>query len=388
VINKTHLLRHLFTFEGEVMFSSLRKYLFAVIACVLVSAPAAFTQTPAPKPTPKPKDDDEIIKVQSRLVVIPVSVTDANGQPVMGLKAANFSVTEDGRAQTVEQVSDAEQTPLEIALLVDVSGSVNPLFNFEIDAAAQFLQSVMKAEDRATIFLIGDKPISLLTRENSAEAAARIKTVQPSGRFTAFYDTVAAAAKYLQKNAPQRSRRVIVALTDGEDNWSDLTREAEKSTYRDIDINKLTQEMRNKLAARTDAAHTSAQTQILKDLQNADTVFYAINPAGDSYKLNKISTRAQIGMDRFAGDTGGTAFLPRFASTTSKDQMQNTSNMARNKETLARIFNQLAGELRAQYLIQYYSEADYPLNKYVALKVNVQNATAGKVKARQGYFVK
>jgi hypothetical protein len=192
----------------------------------------------------------------------------------------------------------------------------------------------------------------------------------------------------LQKNAPQRSRRVIVALTDGEDNWSDLTREAEKSTYRDIDINKLTQEMRNKLAARTDAAHTSAQTQILKDLQNADTVFYAINPAGDSYKLNKISTRAQIGMDRFAGDTGGTAFLPRFASTTSKDQMQNTSNMARNKETLARIFNQLAGELRAQYLIQYYSEADYPLNKYVALKVNVQNATAGKVKARQGYFVK
>lgn len=341
------------------------------------------------KPTPQPKTgDDDIIKVASRLVVVPVSVTDANGEPVLGLRAENFQVGEDGRRQSIDQVSDAENTPLEIGLLIDVSGSINPLFEFEIKAAAQFLESVMKPDDRATIFLIGDKPISLLARENATQASARLLTVVPSGKFTAFYDTVSAAARYLQKNAPVRSRRVIVALTDGEDNWSDLTREAEKATYRDIDINKLTQDRRNQLAARTDTAHTNAQNKILRDLQNADTVFYVINPAGDSYRLNKISTRAQAGMARFANDTGGTAFLPKFVSTKMKDPLQNAGNMRRNEETLDRIFRQLASELRAQYLIQYYSESDFPVNKYVRLDVGLQNRADARVRARQGYYVK
>jgi VWFA-related protein len=347
----------------------------------------AFGQKPTPTPKPKAADD-EVIKVSSRLVVVPVSVVDSNGQPVAGLKAENFQVAEDGRRQTIDQVSDAENTPLEIALLIDVSGSVSPLFNFEIDTAAQFLQSVMKPDDRATIFLIGDKPISDLKRENAADTAAHLRTIVPSGKFTAFYDTLSLAAKYLQRNAPLKSRRVVLALTDGEDNWSDMTRDAEIANYRDIDVNSLTPEKRNQLAARTDAAHVAAQALIDHDLQNADTVFYSINPAGDSYKLNKISQRAQVGMDKFASDTGGAAFLPHFLSTSMKDALQDTGNANKNKQTLALIFSQLAAELRAQYLIQYYSEADFPLNKYVTLDVKLQPAIGFRIRARQGYYVK
>lgn len=358
---------------------------FASVFTALFLFAAVAAQTPTPKTS---AGEDEVIRVESRLVVVPVSVTDANGQPVLGLNAANFQISEDGRRQVIDQVTDAENTPLEIALLIDVSGSVNPLFEFEIKAAAQFLQSVMKADDRATIFLIGDKPTSALARENAAQATERLRSIVPSGKFTAFYDTVSAAAKYLQKNAPQRSRRVVVALTDGEDNWSDLTREAEAATYRDIDANTLTKEKLNQLAARTDKAHLNAQTKILRDLQNADTVFYVINPAGDSYKLNKISRRAQIGMERFAGETGGTAFLPKFVSTKMKDPRQNAGNAKRNEETLDRIFRQLASELRAQYLIQYYSESDFALNKFVKLDVGLQNRPAARLRARQGYYVK
>jgi Ca-activated chloride channel family protein len=367
----------------------MRRFPFISLLLLSISAlsPLAIAQTSTPTPKPNAADD-EIIKVESRLIVVPVSVTDSNGQPVIGLRADSFQIGEDGKSQTIDQVTDAENTPLEIALLVDVSGSVNPLFEFEIKAAAQFLETVMKADDRATIFLIGDKPISAMARENSVQAAVRVRAIVPSGKFTAFYDTVSVAAKYLQKNAPVRSRRVIVALTDGEDNWSDLTREAEKATYRDIDVNKLTQDKRNQLAARTDTAHVNAQTKILRALQDADTVFYVINPAGDSYKLNKISKRAQIGMDRFANDTGGTAFLPKFVSTKMKDPLQNAGNSRRNEETLDRIFRQLASELRAQYLIQYYSESDFPRDKYVKLNVGLQNRSGVRVRARQGYFVK
>jgi Ca-activated chloride channel homolog len=368
------------------MFCSKYQSLFMAAAIAFGLSSIAIAQTATP--TPKPKDDDEVIKVSSRLIVVPVSVTDASGQAVTGLTAQDFRLSEEGRAQTIESLGTADNVPLEIALLIDVSGSINPLFDFEIKAAAQFLETVMKADDRATIFLIGDKPISLLERENAAQATARLRTVVPSGKFTAFYDTVSLAARYLQKNAPVRSRRVIVALTDGEDNWSDLTREAEKATYKDIDVNKLTQEMRNRLAARTDTAHLDAQSKILRDLQNADTVFYVINPAGDSYKLNKISKRAQLGMARFADDTGGTAFLPKFVSTNMKDPLQNPANVRRNEETLDRIFRQLASELRAQYLIQYYSESEFPLNKYVKLDVGLPSRGTARVRARQGYYVK
>jgi len=297
-------------------------------------------------------------------------------------------VSEENRPQIIDSVGDAENVPLEIALLIDVSGSVNPLFEFEKNAAGQFLKTVMKPEDRATIFLIGDRPTTVTERENAVQAAERLKSVIPSGKFTAFYDTVAAAANYLRAKAPLKSRRVIVALTDGEDNWSDLVRESEKATYRNVDINRLTAEKRNQLAASTDGAHKNAQSKIARVLQDADTVFYVINPAGASFHLNKISVRAQTGMEKFANETGGTFFLPSFGPTGTKDKLQNSANLRKNEAMLDRIFKQLANELRAQYLVQYYSESDFPKNKLVKLAVALQNPASNRIRARQGYYVK
>ncbi|HUR97993.1 MAG TPA: VWA domain-containing protein, partial [Pyrinomonadaceae bacterium] len=353
-----------------------------------VAGADAQTATPTPARTPVIAEEDQVVKVESRLIVVPVSVTDAEGEAVKGLKASDFRISEENRPQIIDTVGNAENVPLEIALLIDVSGSVNPLFEFEKKAAAQFLQTVMKPEDRATIFLIGDKPSAVLQSENSTLAAARLQSVVPSGKFTAFYDTVSAASRYLRQNAPVKSLRVIVALTDGEDNWSNLVRDAEKATYRDVDVSSLTPEKRNQLAATTDNAHRSAQTAISRELQDADTVFYVINPGGTSIKLNKISMRAQTGMEKFANETGGTFFLPSFYPTGTKDTLQNASNQKKNEATLDRIFKQLANDLRAQYLVQYYSESDFPTNKFVKLAVSLQNPGNSKIRARQGYYVK
>ena len=55
---------------------------------------------PSPTPAPPPKDEDyEVVRVTSNLVVVPVSVTDAAGQPVLGLKVPDFRLEEEGRAQ-------------------------------------------------------------------------------------------------------------------------------------------------------------------------------------------------------------------------------------------------------------------------------------------------
>jgi Ca-activated chloride channel family protein len=363
-----------------------RSNVVSFIALLFIFTGSLVAQTATP--TPPISEEDQVVKVESRLVVVPVSVTNAAGDPVLGLKASDFRISEENQSQTIDSVGNAESVPLEIALLIDVSGSVNPLFEFEKKAAAQFLKTVMKPEDRATIFLIGDKPSAVLQSENATLAAERLQSIVPSGKFTAFYDTTAAAARYLRQNAPVKSLRVIVALTDGEDNWSDLVRDAEKSTYRDIDVSALTAEKRNQLAATTDSAHKGAQTKISRELQDADTVFYVINPGGTSIKLNKISMRAQTGMEKFANETGGTFFLPAFLPTTTKDPLQNASNMKKNEATLDLIFKQLANDLRAQYLIQYYSESDFPVNKFVKLSVDLQNQPNHRVRARQGYYVK
>lgn len=354
-------------------------------ALIFLFAFSAFAQTTRPTPTPNKVEDDDVLKIDSRLVVVPVSILDAAGQAVLGLKAQDFRVLENGKLQEIAQVSDADKVPLEIALLIDVSGSVNPIFEFEKATAAQFLEKVMRPEDRATIFLIGDAPILSLERQTAQQAAARVRTVTVSGKFTTFYDTVTLAANYLQKNAPQNSRRVILALTDGEDNWSTLVREA--STY-DGDVSRLTAKKLEEFAAKSDAAHQKAQNKILRDLQNADTVFYSINPAGTSSRLNKISTRAQNGLQKFAEETGGTAFLPNFLSTNLKDKMQNSANTKMNEETLRKMFVRLTTELQAQYLVQYYSQTDFPVNTYVKLDVALQNPRNLRLRSRKGYFVK
>lgn len=365
----------------------------AALSFLFLSAGYLHAQTPTKTPPPPPPSDDgEVIKVNSRLVIVPVSVTNGTGDPVLGLGLDDFRIAEENRAQTIDAVGNAENVPLEIALLVDVSGSVNPLFELEKSAAAQFLQTVMKPDDRATVFLIGDQPIAGLQRGNASEAAAKVKTIFSSGKGTAFYDTVAAAATYLKKTAPERSRRVIVALTDGEDNWSNSIRDAATSPYRNVDVNTLTQEKRAQLREEstiaTEALHRAAQTKIARGLQDADTVFYSINPTGTSIKLNKSGMRSQAGMQKFADETGGSAFLPSFLPTSTKDAYENAANDKKNVAVLDKIFKQLANELRAQYLIQYYSEAEYQNGKYVKLDVGLKNATGRSVKARQGYYAK
>jgi VWFA-related protein len=265
------------------------------------------------------------------------------------------------------------------------------MFQFEQETAAKFLQDVMRPEDHATIFTIGERPMLIQARDSSAKSAVSIKTIQPTKQFTAFYDSVRIAADYLQKNAPSGTRKVIVVISDGEDTNSEGIKKALDDGYRKLG-KKLDTIDRKALYELTvtnrDAASLREQNRVLKSLQNADTVFYSVNPGGGSLQLNKMAQFGQSNLDKFALQTGGTAFLPKFQPIGLKDNLQNSSNMKKNQETLTAIFRQLANELRAQYLVQYYSEADFPVNRYVNLKVGLNNPQTYKVRAREGYFVK
>ncbi len=360
---------------------------------ILVAGGTVFSQNPVSAPPPLIVEDGEILRIESRLVLVPVSITDGKGQPVKGLSIGDFLVKEERRTQEIAEVSAADKTPLEIALLFDVSASTDPMFEFERDTAARFLQQVMRPDDRATIFTIGETPVLVQNRNVSYRSIETIQKIQPTKQYTAFYDTVSAAAKYLTLNSPPKSRKIIIAITDGEDTNSIGVNEGFSQVYKSIENQKdaiSSTQLRELLVRKRDEVRLHEQGKSLKNLQNGDIVFYSINPAGSSYQLNKMSQFGQGNMEKFAVETGGTAYTPSFLPVDLKSNFESAANKAENIRMLEQIFLQLSNELQAQYLVQYYSDGEYPSNRFVPVdvKVNVNSPNGIRIRARQGYFVK
>ena len=180
-------------------------------------------------------------------------------------------------------------------------------------------------------------------------------------------------------------------ISDGEDTNSVRISKAIQDGFKKIGdrINTIDSKSLYELTVKNrNEASNQERQRVLRSLQDADSVFYSINPAGSSFQLNQISVVGQGNMQKFADETGGSAFLPKFLAIDTKDNYQNDINTRKNTEMLDRIFRQLANELRSQYLIQYYSEADFPINRFVKLDVGLPNRGALRVRARQGYYVK
>ena len=106
---------------GNTSMNYLEPPIRSISALALIFTLVLLTNGQTATPTPRISEDTSVVKVNSRLIVVPVSVVDANGEPVLGLKAEDFKVTEENRIQMLENVGDALSTPLEIALLFDVS---------------------------------------------------------------------------------------------------------------------------------------------------------------------------------------------------------------------------------------------------------------------------
>ena len=320
--------------------------------------------TPKPKPAPTPRDEDyEVVRVTSNLIVVPVSVTDASGQPVLGLKPTDFRLEEEGRAQEIAQIGNPEQVPLDIAILIDVSGSVDARYTFEQQAAASFLKQVLKPGDRATVFAIDEKPRFIQELTSADRASEKLLTIPPAKSYTAFFDTVIAAARYLGKFSPTGRRRVIVTISDGDDTARILD-VSTAQTRSAGDLKLISMEAQLNLIER-------AQAEMQREVQSAETTFYSINPSGQTMHLNVRTARAEQGMERLAQATGGAAFIPG------------------KTEDLNAMFNRIASELRSQYLLQYYSnnENQQP-NKFLRINVSLPAQPQLRIRARQGYYPK
>jgi Ca-activated chloride channel homolog len=301
------------------------------------SSPTAAAQTQStPQTQQKPaQDQDEVLKLSSRLVVVPVSASDAAGRPVRDLNPGDFVIEEEGRPQRIVALGEPGKTPIDIALAFDISGSIHGQFAFEQQAAVRFIKEVLKPRDAVSVFSIGVTPRLVTPRTTSSEeAGSGLTSLSPAKEPTAFFDSLVEAAVYLGKNADGGSRRVVVVISDGEENHS--------KRY--------------------------ALNESLRELQKNDCIFYSINPSGSAMALNTISMKGQAFMESMSLQTGGKAFVPE------------------KLEDLEAVFRQIADELQAQYLFGYYSSDERADGGFRKITVRAPTRSDLRVRARQGYY--
>ena len=189
---------------GSKMKSFLLLCLLACLSAQLVSSARA-----------QKDDDDEVVRVNSDLVVLNVTVTDARGRYVHQLKRADFTIFEDGREQRIGLFS-VEETPFAAAILLDSSGSMESRLTLARAAALRFLEG-LREEDVAAIYNFDSKVEQLQDFAPGRDLPPLAYDLGSKG-MTTLNDAVLRAAKDIAKR-PEK-RRAIIVLSDGMDTKS------------------------------------------------------------------------------------------------------------------------------------------------------------------------
>ena len=175
------------------------------------------TPKPEPSQTPQEVDDDEVVRVESDLVTVNVSVVDrASGRGMAGLTASDFHVYEDSVEQRVEHFESAEG-PFDLLLLLDLSGSTARVTDTIRAAARRFVESTRARDRVAVVAFAGDAQlVSPLTADRAALYSAIERVARPEGD-TRLYDAVGYALEYMTRTQDPARRRAVIVLSDGLD---------------------------------------------------------------------------------------------------------------------------------------------------------------------------
>ncbi len=309
------------------------------------------------------------------LVSVFATVRDNKGRIVRNLTKDDFSLTEDGRPQTIRYFSQESGLPLTLGLLVDTSMSQRRVLGKERDASYRFLDQVLR-EDKDQAFLIHfDREVELLqdltpSRKKLESALAQMESPQQQqrqpggwngggggrggrggghrGGGTSLYDSVLLASDELMKE--QKGRKAVIALTDGVDNGSRVT-----------------------------------LSSAIESAQRADTLVYSILFADqDAYGGGGFGGGRRMGRHGGGGQprprTDGKPILQRLSRETGAGFFE-----VSKKQPIEKIYEQIEEELRNQYSLGYTS--DHPEGGAEYRKIRIATKPSGlAVQARDGYY--
>lgn len=254
------------------------------------------------------------------------TVTDKQGQLITTLRASDFLLKEDGKAQTIARFARQTTLPLTVVVLVDTSLSVQPILQLEKETAKNFLRTILREQDLALV--------ASFNREISVPADFSVDLTQLEqaidsiqlGRGTSLHQAVHAVC--IERLLNLGGRKVIVLISDGDDTTSLIP----------------------------------FQDSIVAT-QRADAIVFTI-----SNRLNSSDHQGDQTLKKYAADTGGRALFP-----SKPDELQ----MA---------FKAIEQELRGQYSLSYNSSNSSLDGKFRRVKISLPRHPGLKVHAKKGYF--
>ena len=346
----------------------LKRVSIAILAVLVVLASSAVAQRPKPAPQrprlqndqrPKPeakqqgKDDDtessdEAVRLGTELVNLMFSAVDNNNRIISDIRQEEITVLEDGRPQQIFTFKRETTLPINIAILMDLSGSQEYTFPQERMAAGEFLRSIIRP---------GKDSASILTFQDDVELVqgltSRTETLNRA------FDEI----QYSRRFGPSTSRRQATALYDAIYITADevLARDGNRTALSDDAV------IRRAIILLTDGVDNASSRKIEEAIDRAwrsGVVIYAIG-IGDRFRFEGV--REDV-LRRMSAETGGRAYFPH------------------GPDDLLDDFRQIENELRSQYLVAYSPTNTTHDGRFRRIEVRVNSRPDARLIHRRGYY--
>ena len=267
---------------------------------------------------------DNLEELEIQFVELYTTVLDRESRPFPGLAESDFRVSEDGVPQTLTRFERLENLPIHVAVLLDVSASMEPSLGQARDAALSFYKQVLTPKDRAALIPFNDRPTLAVKMTKSVDDLAAGLAGLKAERGTSLYDSVVFSLFYFNGIKGQRA---LLVLSDGKD---------ENSRFR-ID-------------------------QTLDFARRAGVALYTI---GLDIPRTELETRKIL--KSLADETGGRSFFVKDAT------------------ELVPIYDAIQKELRSRYLLAYQSTNSSRDLKFRSVEVTVGRSGL-EAKTMRGYY--
>jgi VWFA-related protein len=308
-------------------------------------------QSPTGGQEPAQKSDQKLHTVVN-LVDILFTVLDRRNKLVPSLDKNDFKIFDDKLPQEIRYFSKQTDLPLRIGMLLDTSNSIRDRIKFEQDASINFLFSVLRHnKDEAFVMTFDDEPqvVQAFTGDTGALRDQITKTRAGGG--TAIYDAIyQACVKELSHpprppgDQPDVVRRVMILISDGEDNLS--------------------------MHTRSEAIEMAQRTSVVIYTISTSTQWVSLaqtDPSKTGDRKYHLTDGDKILQD-LAEETGGRAFFPYHV------------------DDLDQSFQDIGDELRNQYSIAYLPTNYIIDGRYHKIRIEVPDHKGYQVRARRGYF--
>lgn len=341
--------------------AQLCRKLFLLLALLALSANLSVAQTP--KPTPTPPEDEEIERVNSSLVRLNIGVVDAKGRPIINLVRDNFAVYENGEAQAIQSFEPVE-SPFSVVLLLDMSGStIN--FRQQLKLAAGRFVDALAPNDRVAVVQFNSKVKELFGFTSSRREIANAINNADGGGPTQLYQALAFSLNKLAKEGERR--KAIVVMTDGVDT----------NNYKSDGLLASNMPTNEEAFAKIKPEDAPA----LRNVQNAAdklgvTIYPLALPSGEIKNIPDPTPRqyaiyqaARVRLQSLADRTGGRL------------------NEIRQLGEMARLYAEVAADLRTLYSITYQPKNTTRDGQWRPIRITVNNPEL-LARTRPGYFAK